>query len=201
MTANVDGRMIEEMVVIPAPWLVSPDFAFESAWKGEEWQRSAAVPVGIEDVHDWKVHTPTWDYAGDNDPSAIDLRAVNTGYPCGAAYVRRWLYAPCTLKLKLVVGTQFWSSCNAVRVWLDGKIVAETVLRSGWIDDKPYSCEDKTYPLVLDPGWHDLTVLTANRMFDHYFHVRILDEATGELPSALRTGFDRGNANVINRKE
>lgn len=188
VTADLDGRVLEEVIDIPAPWLISSDFAFESAWKGSEWQRKEAPPVDVKDVCGWKVHTQTWDYAGDNDPSAIDLRAVNTGYPNGAAYVRRWLYAPRALKLKLVVGTQFWSACNAVRVWLDGKVVAETVLRSGWVDGKPYSCDDKTYPLVLEPGWHDLTALTANRMFDHYFHIRILDEATGKEPSELRIG-------------
>jgi len=188
LTARLGERTLTETVEIPAPWFVSPDFPFATAWKGNDWQREAVPPVRIEAVTAWRAHTPTWDFAGDVDPGAIDLRATNTGYPMGAAYLRRRLYAPKALHLKLVVGTTFWAAQNGLSIRLDGKVIGETKLDSGWINGKPYSCADKTFALELAPGWHDLTILTANKMFDHYFHVRILDAATEKIPSDLRLG-------------
>lgn len=41
------------------------------------------------------------------------------------------------------------------------------------------------WALAAFAGRHDLVVLTANRAFDHYFHIRILDAETGALPAGL----------------
>ena len=193
LTAVVDGRDLVETVSIPAPWIVSQDFAFPDAWQGGSWRRDATPPFSPEGVSCWRVHTPTWDYAGDVDPAAIDLRAVNTGYPQGAAYVRRQLSVLRETKLNLVVGTTFWSANNGLRIWCDGRLVAETLLESGWKDGKPFSCADRTFLLRLSPGRHDLLILTANRMFDHYFHVRLVDAESGREPDGLRIGWTVGD--------
>ena len=186
VTARLKDRVLTETVPIPAPWLVSHDFAFPEAWKGAAWQTNAVPPVALADVKDWSLVIPTWDFAGDVDPGALDLRSVNTGYPRGAAYVRRQLYAPRAMTLKLVLGTTFWSARNGIRIWLDGRPFADTQLVSGWEKGKPFACEDRAFALELAPGWHDLVLLTANREFDHYFHCRILDAATGKVPDDLR---------------
>ncbi|MBQ0033305.1 MAG: hypothetical protein KBT68_10965 [bacterium] len=175
-----------ETVPIPAPWLVSADFAFPNAWKSAGWQTNAVPPIALDGVEKWALQTPTWDFAGDVDPGALDLRSVNTGYPMGAAYICRRLYAPRAMKLKLVLGTTFWSAQNGVRIWLDGKLFAETLLHSGWEKGKHFPCEDREFALDLAPGWHDLVLLTANKEFDHYFHCRILDAATGKIPVDLQ---------------
>ena len=186
VTARLGDRVLQEIVPIPAPWLVSRDFPFPDAWRGASWQTNAAPPVALADVKEWSLLTPTWDFAGDVDPGALDLRSVNKGYPHGAAYVRRQLYAPQAMKLKLVVGTAFWAARNGIRIWCDGKLVGETLLLSGWEDGKPFACADREFALELTSGWHDIVLLTANKAFDHFFHCRILDAATGKVPGGLR---------------
>jgi len=183
---TLSAGALSETVPIPAPWFVSPDFAFPDAWQGTTWKPSAPPPCLWQTVKDWRLFTPTWDYAGDVDPGAIDLRAVNTGYPKGAAYVCRAFAAPQAMRLKLVVGTSFWSARNGVRIWCDGKLVAETFLESGWREGKAFSCADRSFVLDLEPGRHELVILTANMMFDHYFHVRIVDAETGRMPADLQ---------------
>lgn len=186
VTARLKDRTLTETVSIPAPWLVSHDFAFPAAWNGLAWQTNAVPPTTLEKVTNWALHTPTWDFAGDLDPGALDLRSVNTGYQKGAAYVRRQLFAPQAMSLKLVLGTAFWAARNGLRIWLDGRLLGETLLESGWHDGKPYSCADRAFAFDLTAGWHDLVILTANREFDHFFHAKILDAATGKLPEDLR---------------
>ena len=190
IVAHGNGRVFSDTVAIPAPWLVSPGFRFESAWQGGDWITNAVPPVRVKDVKNWRIHQSTFGYRGDLDPWAVDLRADDDGLSGTAYYLARRLYVPRSMRLKVLLSTDFWCAENGINAWLDGQKVFDCLIRTHWSDRERRPAQG--FEMDVKPGWHDFVLLTNNRRYDHDFYCRFVDAETGLESEDLRFAGTQG---------
>jgi len=200
VVAKAGGKVIRQIVRIPAPWRVvcGPDNGGAWMWTGGRiYQPSNSVPFMEADLvagkhfsepfavggknYGWQVNTPCVDYTSGDDPNAVVPYSLTFGSQNDVLYVARWVYSAKDRPVQLQLTHRTFSATLGFEVWINGELVLTDDLNRG---GKNKSVRETS----LRKGWNRLLVRNDHLQWQRQFACALLPVADDSLDD-LRYSF------------